>query len=105
MIDANDPRLTAFVLGELEGPDREQVEQAIAASAEPQTEVSALRRSIDLIEKGLRAEACPALTEEQRVTLGESAAGFERKRQKRSGWRRPWLAIAGSLAIALWGVA
>lgn len=75
----DDPRLTAYVLGELEGDDLAALEREVARSPGLAAEVEALRRSAAIVSLALAAEPLPKirLTRVQRNQIadaGESAA-------------------------------
>ena len=75
MTQSDDPRLTAYVLGELDDAGREEFEQSLQQSAELREEVDAIRKATALLNDSLQAEPCPSLTSEQRAEIqGESAA-------------------------------
>lgn len=57
VVDANDPRLTAFALGELDGDERAAVEAAVRGSAALRAEVEAVRACAGLVAAGFATEA------------------------------------------------
>ncbi|MBC8290047.1 MAG: von Willebrand factor type A domain-containing protein, partial [Planctomycetes bacterium] len=65
----DDPRLTAFALGELDGADRTEIEQLIAASPEAAAAIRDIEQTIGVLNGGLAAEPAPELTEEQRASI------------------------------------
>ncbi|MBI1314443.1 DUF3520 domain-containing protein [bacterium] len=69
----DDPRLTAFVLGELDAADRAAVEELLESSSEARTFVDDLQGTIGILRDELSAEPAPALTNEQRAALQRTA--------------------------------
>ena len=69
MIDLNDPRLTAFALGELDDAEHQEIESAVQASPELQHEVAVIQQSAKLLQASLGAGACPSLTAAQRAAI------------------------------------
>lgn len=69
MFDANDPRLTAFALGELVGDEAAAVEAALERSPELRQSVAEIRETSALLESSLRTEPCPRLTAEQEQAI------------------------------------
>lgn len=105
MIDANDPRLTAYVLGELEDADRRVVQEAIERSADLQREVEAIRQSVARLNDFFQSEASPGLTAEQKVQLRvhaePNAATAKRRGSNRARWSIAGLAMLGLLTIGV----
>ena len=56
-IDKTDPRLTAFVLGELSADEAKEIQSAIDSDAELQQEVEAIRQTVAQIETVMREES------------------------------------------------
>jgi len=73
--DANDPRFTAYVLGELDTKERAEVEAILEESAEARALVAELRETAAFVERELRDEACPALDEGRRGAIGRALDG------------------------------
>ena len=105
MMQSDDPRLTAYVLGELDESARQEVESELEQSAMLREEVEAIRQTTALLNDSLQSEPCPALTSQQRaeiqdesadskVVLSERATGGPR----RNRWRYA-AAIGTSLAL------
>ena len=65
----DDPRLTAYVLGELDDAERIELDRELAASPELQAEVNAIRQTTDLLADGLQTEAVTELNDEQRTAI------------------------------------
>jgi Ca-activated chloride channel family protein len=96
-IDRDDPRLTAYALGEMEKSEREAFEALIAEDPEAQDEVEALRALGLQLEAELSAEAAPELRPAAREALFEAA-------RPRPAWRRllgPRYAIAATVLLAM----
>ena len=67
--DPEDVRLSAYVLGELEGEDRAAIEALLARSAEARAFVEGLRETAEELERELARETVPGLTPEQRTRI------------------------------------
>jgi Ca-activated chloride channel family protein len=70
---ADDPRLTAYALGELEGDERRAVERELEASAELRGYVGEVRHLAAQLGDGLGREPMPALTAVQRQAIEANA--------------------------------
>jgi len=70
-----DPRLTAFVLGEIDDSDRAEIEQLLETSPEAQAAVKEIEETIGVLREGLASEPIPELTAEQRAAVEEQLAG------------------------------
>ena len=70
-----DPRLTAFVLGEIDDSDRAEIEQLLETSPEAQAAVKEIEETIGVLKEGLASEPTPELTSEQRATVEEQLVG------------------------------
>ncbi len=60
-ISSDDPRLTAYALGEMEAAERSEFEQGLANDADAQQAVAAIRRASQALEDALATEAVPEL--------------------------------------------
>ncbi len=67
--DLNDPRLTAFALGELPEHERLEIERLLEESAEARAALAEIQDTIDLVKGELAAEPVPALTSSQRQAI------------------------------------
>ena len=94
MINKNDPRLTAYVLNELEASERSLIEKAIQADPELQNEVLLLRQSAGVFES-LHKNETYALNSAQREQLFSKAVT---NASPIPGWSL-WT-LGGSLATA-----
>jgi Ca-activated chloride channel family protein len=70
-----DPRLTAFVLGEIDDSDRAEIEQLLETSAEAQAAVKEIEETIGVLKVGLASEPTPELTDAQRAAVEQQLAG------------------------------
>ncbi len=68
-MDRNDPRLTAYVLGELDERDLAEVQAAIAKSTELQSEVERIRETTSTLANHFQAEPMVELSEQQRSRI------------------------------------
>jgi Ca-activated chloride channel homolog len=74
-----DPRLTAYALGEIEDQqERSAIESAVAQSPELQQAVAAIRDMRELLTKGFAAEPIPELSEFEKARMGQPTATRER---------------------------
>ena len=93
-IHPEDPRLTAYVLGELEEPERAAVEAALAEDGAARRAVEEIRAAARLLEEELKKEAAPALTESQRRRIEQRARPASHRRLR-------WLAAAAAVVCML----
>ena len=74
-----DPRLTAYALGEIEDQqERSAIKSAVAQSTELQQAVAAIRDMSELLTKGFAAEPIPELSEFEKARMGQPTATRER---------------------------
>lgn len=79
-----DPRLTAYALGEIEDQqERSAIKSAVAQSTELQQAVAAIRDMSELLAKGFAAEPIPELSEFEKARMGEPTATRERSEGSR----------------------
>ncbi len=96
MIDFDDePRWTAYALGELDAAERVECEQILETNPEARAYVASLKDAIGTIETELAAAPAPALDELQRKRI-EKAAQTQPKRSNRR-----WLFGAGAAAAGV----
>ncbi len=96
-MDADDPRWTAYALGEIaDEKERAEIEGILAESAEMRRLVEGIRETAGLLKEELRAEPALTLTQTQREKI-ESRAGAGRS------WlmRKPVWIFAGAAAALL----
>ncbi len=67
--DWDDPRLTAYVLGELSDRERAEVDAELAKNAAARKVVAEIRQMADILTEELGQEPSPALSPEQRATI------------------------------------
>lgn len=80
----NDPRLTAYALGEIEDvKERKEIEAAIAESPELQKAVEDIRMMGALLEESLEAETAPDLSEFEKEKLTQDKPLVSRKKSIR----------------------
>ena len=105
-IDSNDPKLTAFALGELDAKEQAEIEAQLGRSETLRQTVQSIRETADLLRNDLQSEPCPTLSEDQRTAIGATMAGNAGRKDAASrsvfARRRIWIptAVAASLAIA-----
>ena len=97
-IDRNDPRLTAYVLNELDQAEKSAVEAALQESEELRNEVEKIRQACGLLEESLLHESGVGLKPEQIEQLIEKAA--RPQETIRPWWFRPGLPVAASVLLA-----
>lgn len=71
IIDLNDPRLTAYILGELHGEELSQFENLLAASADSKEMLEEIRETTECLRVELAAEPALLLSKEQHQRLEE----------------------------------
>ncbi|MBT6153351.1 MAG: hypothetical protein HOH82_01520, partial [Planctomycetaceae bacterium] len=72
--DPADPRLTAYVLGELDDSERQDVEQQIQRCAETRAAVEEIRETVGMLTSALANEPTDALSDDQRTAIAAEAA-------------------------------
>ena len=87
-IDKNDPRLTAYVLGELSPADKALIEAALKTDSELQAEVLFIRKSTELLQQISHSET-------HRLSANQREAIFPRAKAK---WA--WWSLGGGFATA-----
>ena len=93
-----DPRLTAYALGELPEAQRAEVEAELARSPQARRAVEEIRRVGEELRKELSSEPAPSLSDGQRLAVAAEAAKDKpppHQTSRRS--RRPAAAGAGRL--------
>jgi Ca-activated chloride channel homolog len=101
--DPNDPRLTAYVLGELDPADRTEIEAMLEASSEGRQTVEEIRQTVEWLSAQLREEqAAHVLTAESnhRPLVGLSTPA---PRASRPWWRTVPARIGAIAALVLIG--
>ena len=99
MIDQNDPRLTAYVLGELSHAEMIEIDQAIFLSPELADVVEEIRSTVGMLDEAYAGEEKLSLSDEQKVLFKAKPL------VKKSDEARRWIAvaIAASLAATMFG--
>jgi Ca-activated chloride channel homolog len=110
-INPDDPKWTAYVLGELNDAERAQVEKELESSAVAREVVEEIRLATDLLRHELTQEQAVALAPEQRRAITTAAAPPVEALYKRPGGRRlplqfsrpmfRWAGLAASVAAGL----
>ena len=101
MLNQDDPKLTAFVLGELSADEAQTIQSEIDQSPELQQSVKELKATIDLIEQGYADEPSPPSV----VELKSSSRGDAPARPSLFTAKRIAIAfatLAASVAILFW---
>ena len=107
-IDVNDPRLTDYVLGELDASEVVEIEQAIAKSPELTVAVEEIRQTTELLGAAYLAEEPIGLLPDQHAAIVAAGASdptsteLAAKSRGRKIGTRPWLPIA--IAATLLGL-
>lgn len=97
--DPADPRLTAYVLGELEDDERQAVEAQLEQCAESRAAVEEIRETVGLVTSALAAEPAESLTDEQRTSItDEAVAPATIQTARRSTWRGRTASFAAGVA-------
>ena len=94
MIGPDEPRLTAYVVDEVDPETAAAVEESLRASAETRDAADEIRETARLLQEALRSEAAPALRPEQRAAIVQAS-----QRPRRAPRPQVWLgAVAAGLA-------
>jgi tetratricopeptide (TPR) repeat protein len=99
MINNDDPRLTSFVLGELDPAEYELIEQAVLASPELAQAVEGIRQLTESLDAAYQLEEPLHLTEGQRAELDEMQKMEQHLGEQPAFSGRSWspLALAATL--------
>ena len=100
-IDPNDPRLTAYALGELADSDRIAFEAELAGDPSAWQEVEQIRRAAGNLKTKLEAEPCPRLEPEQRLAIHERVAPVQETIGIGFRWWMGLLAGAATLVLVV----
>ncbi len=98
--ELEEARLTAYLLGELESPEKEELEERLEQSEELRIELERIRETVDLVTGALQNEQEVRLHPEQRDRI-ETRAG-SRKRGFGSYYRYVGAAAAACLVVAVY---
>ena len=103
----DDPKLTAYALGELGAQEAAEVEKLIADDEAVCAEVEAIKCAAQQLEDELCAQPRLALTDSQRAAIRDGAVSSAERRQRptfltsRKFWIGSGLAVAASWVIAI----
>jgi Ca-activated chloride channel family protein len=95
-IDRDNPKWTAYVLGELNETERAALESELESSEEAREFIQELQLAASMMKEGLAAQVDPALTPEQRVSIHRASVA----RPAAKPWFGRAVAWAGALAAA-----
>ncbi len=118
-MNANDPKLTAYVLGEVDEGERSHIEAQLRSSPDLGRAVEEIRQTAAMLTRELQGVPCPVLTDDQRAEI-RAASGSPLREASRARLRtrdvasplvgdaerrirrRVWVpaALAASLALA-----
>lgn len=111
-IQSNDPRLTAYALGELDEAERVELDALLRERSDLRDEIEAIRAVAGDLREELSHEPAPQLSAEQRASIkaraaGQSAGlrlagGGERTIRPAAWWWR--IGLSGAAAVLLLGV-
>ena len=103
MIKLNDPRITAYLLGELDPEEVEIIEQALRSSPTLAKNVEQMRQTIELLKLALPEENLDfASPTSEQTSDNNPADGFQNGASKESGhWRKFFWKAAVVLAVGL----
>src|SRR5262245_4283213 len=114
-INPDDPKWTAYVLGELSDAERAEVEKELESSAVAREVVEEIQLATDLLKHEFAQEQPVGLAPEQKRTIESAAAPPVEALYERPGGRRPplqfrrpmfrWAGVAASVAAGLFVVA
>ncbi len=96
--DANDPKWTAYALGEIgDAQERAEIESILEESEEMRRLVDEIRGTADLLTEQLGTEPSPGLTEAQRNRIEKKANSF----RSWFAFRPAWAVACATAAVAL----
>ena len=81
-IDPNDPRLTAYVLGELDEAERAEIEAQLDHSESSRQLVEEVRATVELLTEELQKEPSPGLSPQHRKSIEAKLKQIESSRVK-----------------------
>ena len=102
--DADDPRLTAFALGELDPEEAAPIERALSESPSLQREIDQIRAMAGSLRAQLSVEASPRLTPAQRETIAQEPRSVLNSPlifRSTSRWIAAGAALAACIALAI----
>jgi Ca-activated chloride channel family protein len=98
--EMEEAKLTAYLLGELEGPEKEELENKLEQSEELRIELERIRETVEFLNGVFQSEQEVRLHPEQRDRI-EACAG-SRKRSFRRYYRYAAVAAAACLVVAVY---
>src|SRR5262245_37524785 len=101
-LSPDDPKLTAYALGELDAAERAAIEAALAVSPEARAAVEEIRATAEHLTSELATEPCPELTPAQRAAIESPAAKVVPFPTWRV-WRTAAIAAAAACVIGFGG--
>jgi Ca-activated chloride channel family protein len=102
----DDPRITAYVLGELPAEERSEFERRLASNPSLAAAVAEARSVTGQLEKLYAAEVTPPLDQRLRASLAAGETSAPPASPKTRSWRLPVLALAtAAILLLLVGVA
>jgi len=102
----DDPRLTAYALGELDDNECAEIEALLENNADTREELEIIRTTAHLLEVELQQEPVTQLTEEQRKEVEAAIGGTTKTATRSRGWKRViWLSKFALAASFLHGPA
>src|SRR5213083_2135957 len=96
--DADDPKLTAYALNELDAAERSEIEALLANDEGARKSVEEIRASAGALEKELKREKCAGLSDEQHRAI-EARLAAPPVRVRFAFWKP--LAVAASLLFVV----
>jgi len=102
--DPDDPKWTAYALGELDEAERQAVEAQLKESEEARRAVEEIRQTAAVVTEELQKETCPELSSQQRSVIAET---IEPPSEKIIvfPWRKlAWAGLSGAAALVMVGV-
>jgi Ca-activated chloride channel family protein len=100
-IDPNDPRLTAYALGELDEAQRAAIEVDLQNSPDTRAAVDKIRAVAAQLTDELAAEPCPELETQQKLRIANRASGVEGRKQPPVRWWIVSTAVAACILVAV----
>jgi Ca-activated chloride channel family protein len=99
-IDPNDPRLTAYALGELDDAERAEIEALLKDDEAARREIETIRRAATVVTSELQSEPCPRLSPEQLAAIKNRFATREEEVRTFPWWRvLGWATALGTAAV------
>jgi hypothetical protein len=98
-IDEADPRLTAYVFGELSSEDKTALEAELAEDESARAQLADIQRTVDALRGELVLPKPPLLEAERRQKIAELAAAARSQKRRRLLWSIT--SLAGIAALAL----